>query len=68
MMEQEFFPIAGRTDLARDKNTGAILARDKGKLMEAKRIKKENERYIILENRIAELEKIVQTLLKGNNK
>jgi hypothetical protein len=67
-MNREFKPITDRTDLARDVNTGAILSRDKAKLMEAKRIKKENERYINLENKVAELEKLVQTLLKGNNK
>jgi hypothetical protein len=67
-MNREFQPITDRTDIARDVTTGAILSRDKTKLMEAKRIKKENERYINLENRIEQLEKLVQTLLKGNNK
>lgn len=66
-MINENQPIYGRTDLTRDKNTGAILSCDRSKLSEAKRIKRENERYINLEKRIAELERLVQGLLKGNN-
>jgi hypothetical protein len=30
-------------------------------------MKKENDRYIILEKRVQELEQIIQMLLKGNN-
>lgn len=59
--------ISGREDLIRDPKTGAILACDQVKLMEAKRIKKEKQRYINLENRVHELEKKVEMLLKGNN-
>jgi hypothetical protein len=33
--------------------------------MEAKRFKKENERYINLEKRVQELENVVRELLKG---
>jgi len=60
-------PVTGREDLKRDRKTGAILACDKSKLMEAKRIKRENDRYITLEKRIQHLEKLVQTLLESNN-
>lgn len=59
--------ISGREDIVRDPTTGAILARDKGKLMEAKRLKKENDRYINLEKRVHELEQKIEMLLKGNN-
>ena len=61
-------PITGRDDLKRDRKTGAVLSCDRNKLMEAKRIKRENDRYITLEKRVRELENIVQSLLKGNNK
>jgi hypothetical protein len=57
--------IIGREDLKRDNTTSALLACDKGKLMEARRLKKENDRYINLEKRIQELELLVQSLLKG---
>ena len=60
-------PVTGREDLKRDRKTGAILACDKSKLMEAKRIKRENDKYITLEKRIQHLEKLVQTLLESNN-
>ena len=60
-------PVTGRDDLKRDRKTGAILACDKSKLMEAKRIKRENDRYITLEKRIQHLEMLVQTLLESNN-
>ena len=59
--------ISGRDDLVRDPRTGAILSCDRSKLMEAKRIKRDNDRYINLEKRVQELEQMVQTLLKGNN-
>jgi hypothetical protein len=58
-------PINGRDDVKRDPRTGAVLSCDRGKLMEAKRLKKENERYINLEKRVQELENIVRELLKG---
>lgn len=59
--------ITGRDDVRRDVKTGALLACDRSKLIEAKRFKKENDRYIILEKRVQELEQIIQMLLKGNN-
>jgi hypothetical protein len=59
--------INGRDDVRRDATTGALLACDRSKLIEAKRLKKENDRYIILEKRVQELEQIIQMLLKGNN-
>lgn len=63
----EFKKIAGRDDLVRDPQTGALLNCDRAKLMEAKRIKREKQRYINLEKRVQELEQIVQTLLQGNS-
>ena len=57
--------INGRDDVRRDTATGALLACDRSKLIEAKRLKKENDRYIILEKRVQELENIVRELLKG---
>lgn len=59
--------ISGREDLKRDSTTNAILACDRAKLAEAKRIKKENNRYINLEQRIAILEHKIEMLLKGKN-
>ena len=59
--------ITGRDDVRRDVKTGALLACDRSKLIEAKMFKKENDRYIILEKRVQELEQIIQMLLKGNN-
>jgi len=59
------FPVNGRDDVRRDAKTGALLSCDRTKLMEAKRLKKENERYINLEKRVQELENIVRELLKG---
>ena len=47
--------ITGRDDVRRDVKTGALLACDRSKLIEAKRFKKENDRYIILEKRVQEL-------------
>lgn len=63
----QYKKISGRDDIVRDAKTGAILRCDKTKLMEAKRVKREKERYINLEKRIEELEKMVQILLKGNS-
>lgn len=59
--------IFGREDLKRDSTTNAILACDRAKLAEAKRVKKENNRYINLEQRIAILEHKIEMLLKGKN-
>jgi hypothetical protein len=59
--------IEGREDIVRDPKTGALLSCNKSKLLEAKRIRKENIRYINLEKRVQELEEIVKMLLKGNN-
>lgn len=59
--------ISGRDDLKRDSTTNAILSCDRAKLAEAKRIKKENNRYINLEQRIAILEHKIEMLLKGKN-
>jgi hypothetical protein len=59
--------ISGREDLKRDSSTNAILSCDKAKLLEAKRLKKENLRYINLEQRIATLEQKIEMLLKGKN-
>jgi hypothetical protein len=59
--------IEGREDIVRDPKTGALLSCNKSKLLEAKRIRKENVRYINLEKRVQELEEIVKMLLKGNN-
>jgi hypothetical protein len=63
----EHSKIDGREDIRRDIKTGAILACDRSKLSEAKKAKKEQTRYIILEKRVEELENIVKMLLKGNN-
>ena len=59
------FSVNGRDDVKRDQKTGALLSCDRAKLMEAKRFKKENERYINLEKRVQELENVVRELLKG---
>jgi hypothetical protein len=59
------FSVNGRDDVKRDPKTGALLSCDRAKLMEAKRFKKENERYINLEKRVQELENVVRELLKG---
>jgi hypothetical protein len=59
--------IVGREDIKRDCKTGAILTCDRAKLMEAKRLKTENDRYINLEKRVQELEQKIEMLLKGNN-
>ncbi len=60
-------PVNGRDDLRRDSKTGAILSHDRAKLMEAKRKKQEQDRYINLEKRIKQLEILVQSLIKGHN-
>lgn len=62
----KYSKIEGREDLKRDQKTGAILACDRAKLMEAKKKKQDAERYINLEKRIRVLEQQVQILLKGN--
>jgi len=60
-------PVNGREDLRRDSRTGAILSHDKSKLIEAKRKKQEQDRYINLEKRVKQLEFLVQSLIKGPN-
>lgn len=59
--------ISGRQDLKRDTRTNAILNCDKAKLLEAKRIKNEKNRYINLEQRISILEQKIEMLLRNNN-
>jgi hypothetical protein len=66
-MNTRYIKVEGREDIKRDNKTGAILACDRAKLLEAKKKKQEAERYINLEQRIKKLEQQVQMLLKGNN-
>jgi hypothetical protein len=66
-MKENKLYISGREDIKRDSSTNAILACDHAKLAEAKRIKKENLRYIKLEQRIAIIEAKIDMLLKGNS-
>ena len=56
--------ISGRDDIKRDKASGAILACDRSKLLEAKRIKQEQDRYIKLEKRIQYL-KFIYYIIYG---